>query len=46
LGVMNGEGFEKIEYEMKGKLSGSGFSTMRFATKGQFDLPAATANRP
>jgi len=46
LGMMNGEGIEKIEYEMKGKVSGSGMSTMRFATKGQFDLPAATANGP
>ena len=46
LGVMNGEGFEKIEYEMKGKVSGGGMSTMRFVTKGQFDLPAATANGP
>jgi LEA14-like dessication related protein len=46
LGMMNGEGIEKIEYEMKGKVSGSGMSTMRFVTKGQFDLPAAQANRP
>jgi LEA14-like dessication related protein len=46
LGMMNGEGIEKIEYEMKGKVSGSGMSTMRFVTKGQFDLPAATANGP
>jgi LEA14-like dessication related protein len=43
LGMMNGEGIEKIEYEMKGKLSGGGMSTMRFVTKGQFDLPAAQA---
>jgi len=43
LGMMNGEGLEKIEYEMKGKLSGGGMSTMRFVTKGQFDLPAAQA---
>jgi LEA14-like dessication related protein len=46
LGMMNGEGIEKIEYEMKGKVSGSGMSTMRFVTKGQFDLPAATATGP
>jgi len=46
LGMMNGEGIEKIEYEMKGKVSGGGMSTMRFVTKGQFDLPAATANGP
>jgi hypothetical protein len=46
MGMMSGEGIEKIEYEMKGKLSRGGMSTMRFITKGQFDLPAATANRP
>jgi len=43
LGMMTGEGVEKIEYEMKGKLSGGGMSAMRFVTKGQFDLPAAQA---
>jgi LEA14-like dessication related protein len=35
----------KIAYEMKGKLSSSGFGTRRFATSGEFDLssPAATS---
>jgi LEA14-like dessication related protein len=34
----------KIQYEMKGKLSGSGFGPTRFSTKGEFDMPAAGAN--
>jgi hypothetical protein len=34
----------KIGYEMKGKLSSSGFKTKRFAASGEFDLssPATT----
>jgi LEA14-like dessication related protein len=35
----------KIAYEMKGKLSSSGFATKRFSAQGEFDLspsPAAT----
>jgi hypothetical protein len=34
-----GAGASKIEYEMKGKLSGGGLSATRFATRGAFDLP-------
>jgi len=30
-----------IAYEMTGKLNGSGFSSTRFQTQGQFDLPAS-----
>lgn len=33
-----------ISYEMKGKLNGSGFNSMRFTTKGEFDLPAPGTN--
>jgi LEA14-like dessication related protein len=40
VGVMQGSGISKIEYEMKGKLS-SGFSPRRFVTRGSFDLPAS-----
>lgn len=43
IGIMQGDGTRKIQYEMKGKLSGSTFSTNRFSTKGEFDLPAGTA---
>ncbi len=42
IGIMQGDGTHKIQYEMKGKLSGSTFSTQRFSTKGEFDLPAGT----
>jgi len=43
MGMMSGRSFEKIEYEMKGKLAGGGMSATRFVTKGQFDLPALQA---
>lgn len=43
VGMMHGDGASKIKYEMKGKLSGSAFSTTRFTTKGEFDLPAGAA---
>ncbi|HEY4367512.1 MAG TPA: LEA type 2 family protein [Steroidobacteraceae bacterium] len=38
MGMMTGAGINKIEYQMKGKLSGS-LSATRFTSKGQFDLP-------
>jgi LEA14-like dessication related protein len=38
-----GAGLSKISYEMKGKLSGSGFSTVRFQNTGDFELPTAAA---
>jgi len=43
LGMMSDGGIQKIEYEMKGKLSGGGMSARRFVTKGQFDLPTTQA---
>jgi LEA14-like dessication related protein len=43
VGMMHEGGVPKISYEMKGKLSGSGFSTRRFSTKGEFDMPTAAA---
>ena len=39
VGLMTGDGTGKIDYEMKGKLSGSAFNTVRFQTKGDFELP-------
>ena len=40
-GLMRGSGAPgKITYEMKGKLSGKGFSTVRFHNQGDFDLSA------
>ena len=38
-----GAGLNKISYEMKGKLNGSGFSTVRFTNTGDFELPTDTA---
>ncbi len=38
LGMASGD-TRKITYEMKGKLSGSGFVAKRFATRGEFDMP-------
>lgn len=44
IGMMQGGGVQKLQYEMKGKLSGSAFSTQRFSTKGEFDFqPDAAA---
>ena len=45
MGAMKGGGIDRIDYEMKGKLSG-GFSPTRFATKGSFNLPESTATAP
>jgi LEA14-like dessication related protein len=38
-GMMSGKPIDKIDYEMKGKLSGSMFSSVRFETSGEFTLP-------
>jgi LEA14-like dessication related protein len=40
IGLATERGTRKITYEMKGKLSGSLFATKRFATRGEFELPA------
>ena len=39
IGVLDGEPVETIRYEMSGKLSGGAFSTWRFRSSGEFDLP-------
>ena len=39
LGLMNSDGIRKIDYEMNGKLNGSAFNSVRFQTKGDFELP-------
>jgi LEA14-like dessication related protein len=44
VGMMSGGPVEKIEFEMRGKLSRGGWSANRFATKGQFDLPQVQDN--
>jgi LEA14-like dessication related protein len=38
--IKDGANIDKIAYDMKGKLSGSAFNTVRFQTKGVFELPA------
>jgi len=45
MGLISRDSIDKIEYEMKGKLS-SGFSTARFVTKGSFGFPTAEPNKP
>jgi LEA14-like dessication related protein len=42
MGAMKGGGIDRIDYEMKGKLN-RGFSPVRFAAKGSFDLPTGAA---
>jgi LEA14-like dessication related protein len=39
IGVLDGQPVETIRYEMSGKLSGGTFSTWRFRSSGEFDLP-------
>ena len=39
IGLIQGGGASKIQYEMKGKLSGSAFGTNRFSSQGEFDMP-------
>jgi LEA14-like dessication related protein len=39
MGVLDGQPVEKIRYEMSGKLSSGVFSTHRFGTSGEFELP-------
>jgi LEA14-like dessication related protein len=41
IGLATDHGTRKITYEMQGKLSGSLFSTRRFTTHGDFELPAS-----
>ena len=44
LGLIGGGGMPgKFSYEMTGKLNGSGFSTVRFQDKGNFELPTGPA---
>ena len=45
LGLMKGGGMaDKIHYELKGKLNGSGFSTIRFQNAGDLELPTGPAS--
>jgi LEA14-like dessication related protein len=46
LGMMKGggAGLGKIHYELKGKLNGSAFKTVRFQNQGEFELPTGAAS--
>jgi LEA14-like dessication related protein len=46
LGMMRGggAGLGKINYELKGKLNGSAFKTVRFQNQGEFELPTGAEN--
>jgi LEA14-like dessication related protein len=37
--VFGSEGTDKIEYELRGKLAGPAFNTVRFSSKGEMKLP-------
>ncbi len=40
IGMLDGKPFDKIVFQMDGKLSGTGFSTQRFSSKGEFKMPS------
>lgn len=44
VGVIRDGGTGRITYELKGKLNGPTFRSMRFRTQGEFDLPATSGN--
>ena len=41
-----GTAADKIRYQLRGKLSGTGFRSVRFDAKGEFALPGAAAPTP
>jgi LEA14-like dessication related protein len=46
LGMMTGGAPAKINYELKGKLNGSVFKTMRFQNQGEFAMPIGADTGP
>jgi LEA14-like dessication related protein len=44
MGMMKNGAPGKISYEMTGKLNGSGFSSVRFQNRGEFELPTGAAD--
>lgn len=46
IGLLDGKPVSSIPYVMSGKLNTGTFSAMRFASKGEFSLPAPTAPTP
>jgi LEA14-like dessication related protein len=45
IGLMKEGGTDKISYELKGKLNGSGFGALRFRNSGEFELPTNAESR-
>jgi LEA14-like dessication related protein len=45
LGMATGGPIRRIDYEMRGKLAGGTFRSVRFATTGSFDLPSSATPR-
>lgn len=45
MGLATGGPIRRIDYEMRGKLAGGAFRSVRFAANGSFDLPSATNPR-
>jgi len=43
LGMMKGGVASNIHYQLKGKLNGSAFKTVRFQNQGEFELPTGAA---
>jgi LEA14-like dessication related protein len=41
MGVLDGKPVDRITYEMNGKLSGGAFSTVRFSSRGELELPTS-----
>ena len=41
MGVLDGKPVDRISYQMSGKLSGGAFQTVRFVSRGEFQLPAS-----
>jgi hypothetical protein len=42
IGLLDGKPINSIPYEMSGKLNTGTFSSYRFASKGEFAMPAAS----
>jgi len=46
MGVLDGEPVDRITYEMRGKLNGGAFNTVRFSSRGEFELPTSEPVTP
>jgi len=46
MGVLDGEPVDRITYEMRGKLNGGACNTVRFSSRGEFELPTSEPVTP